>query len=470
MRDPVARVVRVESAQRGVRAIRAQRQVHGIEARLDAGPQLRLGRRQRAAIFTVHALPMVSPASSVSAGAWPRSAPSPSAAQTAARADSASNYCVRTSNVAVYDARRFFTFGTVAFSSSTDASSQYMPAAGQVTADHAILVGLESHLVGRVTIARPTGDDFDVEISRGFAVEQEPESRRSRPHRDRWDAVSGASSSPAPTVFTSDGVPTVTKVSTRRCICSTSSFAAFAGMPVAISAGVPRQRFGLPSSSQRAITVSSATATRYVPGLPQLQIEDAARAALGGILRCDGLPSGAVITQRVDGHRALVDREQVVGHRRIDRHPAAGAREDRLRRQQPRARGRAHRGMTRAHSEREPSECRERCFHVSFSSHGLSDSATAPSSLLPFAVACFAALIGHSNGIRTASRPPTSRTASTTSAYCPGLSCASGACVASNFSRCWPTGRVAPVSPSTGTLRSRPPRRHHWRRSGSHLV
>ena len=35
---------------------------------------------------------------------------------------------------------------------------------------------------------------------------------------------------------------------------------------------------------------------------------------------------------------------------------------------------------------------------------------------------------------------------------------------------CLPTGRVALVTPSTGTFMSRPLRRHHWRMSFNHLV
>ena len=141
---------------------------------------------------------------------------------------------------------------------------------------------------------------------------------------------------PAPALgFTSVGVPTLTKVSTRRCVCSTSSLAALAGIPAAISAAVPRQRFGLPSSSQRAITASSATAMRYVPAWRSSRSKLLRERPFVAILRRHRLAIGCRHRQRVDRHRALVDREQIVGHGRIHRDPAAGTREHGLRRQQP---------------------------------------------------------------------------------------------------------------------------------------
>src|SRR5688572_18628538 len=100
---------------------------------------------------------------------------------------------------------------------------------------------------------------------------------------------------PAPD-FTSVGVPTVTKVSTRRCDCSTSSLTAFAGMPVAISAGVPRQRFGLPSSSQRAITMFSATAMRYVPAWRSSRSKLLRVLPFAGFCGATGCPSGPLTT------------------------------------------------------------------------------------------------------------------------------------------------------------------------------
>src|SRR5690349_21455410 len=103
----------------------------------------------------------------------------------------------------------------------------------------------------------------------------------------------GLSSMPVPaSAFTSVGAPTVTKVSTRRCVCSTSSFAAFAGMFAAISEGVPRQRFGLPSSSQRAITMLSATAMRYVPVCRNSRSKLLRVLPLAGFCGATGLPSG----------------------------------------------------------------------------------------------------------------------------------------------------------------------------------
>ena len=179
----------------------------------------------------------------------------------------------------------------------------------------------------------------------GFAIEQEPELRgfariqivrmlhRARA-RCRVPAVD----------FTSVGVPTVTKVSTRRCVCSTSSFAAFAGIAVAISAAVPRQRFGLPSSSQRAITASSATAMRYVPACRSSRSKMLRERPLAAFCGATGLAIGARHDQRIDRHRALVDREQVVRHGGIHRDPATRARQYGLRRQQPRPRRFADRG------------------------------------------------------------------------------------------------------------------------------
>src|SRR5690349_2160375 len=103
----------------------------------------------------------------------------------------------------------------------------------------------------------------------------------------------GLSSMPVPaSAFTSVGEPTVTKVSTRRCVCSTSSLAAFAGMPAAISAGAPRQRFGLPSCSHRAITTLSATAMRYVPAWRNSRSKLLRVLPLAGFCGATDLPSG----------------------------------------------------------------------------------------------------------------------------------------------------------------------------------
>ncbi len=146
----------------------------------------------------------------------------------------------------------------------------------------------------------------------------------------------GTSSMPVPAAgFTSVGVPTLTKVSTRRCVCSTSSFAAFAGIPVAISAAraTPALRFAVffPARHHRVFRHRDAIGA----GLAQLEIEAAARAALRHVLRSHRLTIGPGHDERIDRHRALVDREQVVGHGRIHRDPAAGARQHGLRRQQP---------------------------------------------------------------------------------------------------------------------------------------
>src|SRR5690606_21071161 len=98
------------------------------------------------------------------------------------------------------------------------------------------------------------------------------------------------------------------------------------------------------------------------------------------------------------------------------------------------------------------------------------DRVTLPSSVLPWAEAFWAVFAGQANGIFSSSRPPTSRTASTTRVELAGASCSSAAWRSSN-DRAWvPAGRVGPVTPSTGTSSVRPLLRHHWRRSGSHLV
>src|SRR5688572_13983423 len=44
--------------------------------------------------------------------------------------------------------------------------------------DLAILVGLESHLFGCVAVSRAPGDDLDLEIRGGLAIEQETKLRR----------------------------------------------------------------------------------------------------------------------------------------------------------------------------------------------------------------------------------------------------------------------------------------------------
>jgi hypothetical protein len=94
---------------------------------------------------------------------------------------------------------------------------------------------------------------------------------------------------------------------------------------------------------------------------------------------------------------------------------------------------------------------------------------TAPSSAVPLAVAGLPGL-PQANGTRTASWPPTSRAASTTRLYWPGLRSFSGPLAPLNTSFCGPGARVAPLTPSAGKVMVRPALRHHWRMSFSHLV
>jgi hypothetical protein len=109
----------------------------------------------------------------------------------------------------------------------------------------------------------------------------------------------------------------VTKVSTRPTDCDTCSFLAFFGTSVAKVAGVPRQRLGLPSSSQLADS------------------EHAAELAGGRVLRLhDGAVRGGD-DQVVQAQRHVVEVEQVVGHGRIDGDPRLLAGDDGLRGLQP---------------------------------------------------------------------------------------------------------------------------------------
>src|SRR5690606_3606276 len=107
---------------------------------------------------------------------------------------------------------------------------------------------------------------------------------------------------------------------------------------------------------------------------------------------------------------------------------------------------------------------------VRVGNQGLMARVTAPSSVLPWARPFWAVRAGQVKGIFSSSRPPTSRTASTTSAYWPAGRSRSCGWRSPKLSAWVPAGRVGPVTPSTGTGRLRPLLRHHWRRSGSHLV
>src|SRR5690606_11298469 len=166
--------------------------------------------------------------------------------------------------------------------------------------------------------------------------------------------------------------------------------------------------------------------------------------------------------------------EQLVGDRAIEGHPHVAAVDHGLRGNDPllvrggRQRqqcgdGQDEQGRTLHGRLLERRECAR-------GAHGVSLSETAPSSLLRYARPDCADLTGQVKGILSSSRPPTSRTASTTRVYSPGASFDSSGCASSKPSSCVPAGRVGPVTPSTGTSSVRPDLRHHWRRSGSHLV
>ena len=162
-----------------------------------------------------------------------------------------------------------------------------------------------------------------------------------------------------------------------------------------------------------------ATPTRYVPGWRSSRSKLDRVGPWRGFCAVDGRAIRPATSERIDGHRALVEREQVVGHRGIERRPSRRS-----------SRGwsataattRAPPSCARAGREQAASDGEFSALNISWvlPDHGFSVSATAPSSVLPWRAVAFAPLIGHSNGMRTASRPPTSRTASTTSAYLPG--------------------------------------------------
>ena len=133
MSTHVAAVVRVESLSAESWRVGAEREVHGVEPRLHAGLQAFGSGRQRPGDLhrprAAHRLAR----QQRFAHRGLRGATREHEARRR-RESTGSNYCVSTSNVPAYDARRFFTPGAVAFSSCTETSSQYMPAAGQVMA------------------------------------------------------------------------------------------------------------------------------------------------------------------------------------------------------------------------------------------------------------------------------------------------------------------------------------------------
>src|SRR5690606_33766063 len=186
--------------------------------------------------------------------------------------------------------------------------------------------------------------------------------------------------------------------------------------------------------------------------------------------RLRGAAVGRGDHQPVQPQRHVVEVEQVVGDRRVHGDPRVLPGDDRLRRQQPclvRGGGERKGGGKRGGEE-------QGTFHlrtpVRVGNQGLMARVTAPSSVLPWARPFWAVRAGQVKGIFSSSRPPTSRTASTTSAYWPAGRSRSCGWLSPKLSAWVPAGRVGPVTPSTGTCRLRPLLRHHWRRSGSHLV
>src|SRR5690606_7111194 len=164
-------------------------------------------------------------------------------------------------------------------------------------------------------------------------------------------------------------------------------------------------------------------------------------------------------------HRHVVGEEQLVGHGGVEGHRHVLAVDRGLRGHQPLL----VRGGGEGKRQRQGDDERV-LLHLMLLGGYLIDRLTAPSSLLPWALPAWVPVAGQVNGIFSSSRPPTSRTASTTRVYWPACSLASRGEAASTLITCLPTGRVGPVTPSTGRSRLRPDLRHHWRRSGSHLV
>src|SRR5690606_30747716 len=140
--------------------------------------------------------------------------------------------------------------------------------------------------------------------------------------------------------------------------------------------------------------------------------------------------------------------EQVVRRGGVDRDPGvAPLRQHRGRRHQE--------GLVRGGQHRQTGGEREHAplhrLHGGIPPHGFRSKRIAPSSCSPCAERCCGACGGHSNGMLTSSCPPTSRAASTTSLYLPAARPASGALSLEKSSRCWPAGRVAPLTPSIGS-------------------
>ena len=198
-------------------------------------------------------------------------------------------------------ARRCLACGSVVFCVlRRPASSQYMPAAGQVTLELAVGAGRDLDLVLLVAIARAAR--HDVRLRGRPRACRRPAAGRSplRPRTDRSDASPAPARCPCRLASTrsSVGVPAVTKVSTRPSVCVTFSFLASFGTSVANVSALPRQRLASPSCfvAREQAFVDHGDACRC----PAARVRRRTRC---GTCRCTGsaaatvLPSGAVIAR-----------------------------------------------------------------------------------------------------------------------------------------------------------------------------
>ncbi len=130
---------------------------------------------------------------------------------------------------------------------------------------------------------------------------------------------------------TSFGLPAVTNVSFRCCCCVICTFFASAGISLSCSA-VPRQRRRSPAAvSYCAFSELFVSATLYVPGFCELNVERAAEFARVRVGDFHRLAVGAQHLEVVEPQRLMIEVEEVVRYRAVERHPAR-AREHRFRR------------------------------------------------------------------------------------------------------------------------------------------
>src|SRR5690606_5571571 len=256
----------------------------------------------------------------------------------------------------------------------------------------------------------------------------------------------------------------------------------FAGKAGAVAAPALGLAVLLPGGEQAAVDHGDAVGALLL----ERHVEHAAVLAGGRVLRLHGAAVGRGDHQAVQAQRHVVEVEQVVGYGGVDRDPRIGSGQYRLRGTQPGlVRGGVERDRERGQGDGQdqvmlhggpPGSVHDGCDGCgsgavrNCAAQGRTARLTAPSSLLPWALPACGAVAGQVKGILTSSRPPTSRAASTTRVYWPGARSLSCGWASVKDSACRPTGRVGPVTPSTGRSRLRPDLRHHWRRSGSHLV